>query len=54
MRPTPDGIDVLWPPAASTCTLVTDCGLEGTYVPDRPDTRPSGIAMNTTLVEVRP
>ena len=39
----------LWPPASTTCTLVTDCGFEGAYVPDRPDTRPGGIGMDTTI-----
>lgn len=53
VAPTEDGTKALWPPAASTCALVTECGLEGTYVPDRPDTRPEGIAMNTTLVAVQ-
>jgi len=51
-KPTADGVAVLWPPAGSTCALVTDCGLEATYVPDRPDTRPDGIRMNTTLLEL--
>lgn len=53
VRPTAGGVAALWPPASSTCLLVTDCGLAGTYVPARPDSRPTGIAMNTTLVEVR-
>jgi hypothetical protein len=44
-------VRVLWPPESSACLLVTECGLEGTYVPDRPDTRPEGIAMNTTLAD---
>jgi hypothetical protein len=48
VRPTDDGVAALWPPASSVCVLVTECGLDGTYVPDRPDTRPDGIAMNTT------
>jgi hypothetical protein len=48
VRPTDDGVAVLWPPSSSVCVLVTECGLDGTYVPDRPDTRPDGIAMNTT------
>ncbi len=54
VRPAGDGVEVLWPPASSACPLVTDCGLRGTYLPDRPDTRPTGIALNTTLVEVEP
>lgn len=53
LRVRPDGtsLEVLWPPADSTCRLVTDCGLEGTYLPDRPDTRPDGITLNTTITE---
>ncbi|WP_236544758.1 DUF7846 domain-containing protein [Salinirussus salinus] len=49
VRPTADGVEAVWPPESSVCTLVTECGLEGTYIPDRPDTRPSGIGTNTTL-----
>lgn len=48
VRPTEGGVEAVWPPASSVCPLVTDCGLEGTYVPDRPDTRPEGTGMNTT------
>jgi 4-amino-4-deoxy-L-arabinose transferase and related glycosyltransferases of PMT family len=47
--PADPGVAVLWPPESSVCLLVTDCGREGTYVPDRPDTRPDGTEMNTTL-----
>jgi len=54
VRPLNGRIEVLWPPASSTCLLTTDCGLEGTYVPDRPATRPGGITMNSSIVEVRP
>jgi hypothetical protein len=45
-----DGVRALWPPTTSVCTLVTDCGREGTYLPDRPDLHPSGIAVETSLV----
>ena len=51
VRPGGAGVEAVWPPADSACPLVTDCGFEGTYLPDRPDTRPSGIEMNTTLRE---
>lgn len=53
LRVRPDGttVEVLWPPADSTCRLVTDCGFEGTYLPDQPETRPDGITLNTTLAE---
>ncbi|MDZ7701742.1 MAG: hypothetical protein U5J98_06555 [Halobacteriales archaeon] len=53
VRPTEAGVELLWPPASGTCTLVTDCGTEGTYLPEHPETRPQGITMNTTLLEVR-
>lgn len=49
VQPTEQGIEVIWPPASSVCLLVTDCGLEGTYLPDQPATRPAGINMTTTL-----
>ena len=48
VRPTAAGVEVVWPPTSTACPLTPDCGLAGTYVPDRPDTRPTGIAMNTT------
>jgi hypothetical protein len=46
-----DRVQAVWPPVTSVCPLVRECGLEGTYVPDAPETRPTGIATNTTLVE---
>jgi len=46
------GVEALWPPASSMCTLVTECEDEDAYVPGRPDTRPTGTRMNTTLVTV--
>lgn len=51
VRPTDSGVEAVWPPESTVCTLVTDCGLEGTYVPDKPETRPDGIEMNTTRDE---
>jgi hypothetical protein len=42
-------VRALWPPTTSVCTLVTDCGREGTYLPDRPDLHPSGVAVETSL-----
>jgi hypothetical protein len=54
VRSTGDGVEVLWPPVSSACLLVTECGLEGTYVPDEPITRPEGIGMNTTLRDGNP
>ncbi|NHN48893.1 hypothetical protein G9464_14990 [Halostella sp. JP-L12] len=44
-----DSVEVVWPPERSVCNLVLDCGREGTYLPDRPETRVSGAWMNSTL-----
>ncbi|MFD1563566.1 ArnT family glycosyltransferase [Haloarchaeobius amylolyticus] len=34
---TVDGrLEVIWPPERTGCLLVSDCGTEGTYLPDRP------------------
>jgi len=54
VRPTEDGIVALWPPSSSICTLVSECGLDGTYVHDRPETRPDGIEMDTTIRDGNP
>ncbi|MDX1747779.1 MAG: hypothetical protein R3324_17745, partial [Halobacteriales archaeon] len=51
VRPTPGGIEAIWPPTSTACPLQPNCGLAGTYVPDRPDTRPTDITMNTTRVQ---
>ncbi len=45
------GVQALWPPRTSVCTLVADCGREGRYLPDRPDLYPEGTAIETALVE---
>jgi len=49
VRRTAAGVEALWPPRTSVCTLVTDCGREGRYLPDRPDLFPRGVAIETTL-----
>lgn len=49
IRPSNRSIEVVWPPSSSVCLLVTDCGTEGTYIPDHLETRPTGIRMNTTI-----
>ncbi len=51
-RPHDGGVQVLWPPERSVCPLVTDCGLEGTYLPDRPDPRLPDARMNSTIAVV--
>ncbi|WP_135534514.1 ArnT family glycosyltransferase [Halostella pelagica] len=42
-------VEVIWPPERSVCNLVMDCGSEGTYLPDRPETRVDGASINSTL-----
>jgi len=42
-------VEVIWPPHRSVCNLVLDCALDGTYLPDRPETRVSGTWINSTL-----
>jgi len=42
-----EGVEAVWPPERSTCRLVTECGNEGTYLPDEPDTRPEWVAFET-------
>ncbi|WP_407075658.1 DUF7846 domain-containing protein [Natronococcus wangiae] len=49
VRTTGDGIEVVWPPERTACPLVADCGTEGTYLPDRPDTRPEWVDFETRL-----
>jgi hypothetical protein len=51
-RPHDGGVQVLWPPERSVCPLVTDCGLAGTYLPDRPDPRLPDTRMNSTATVV--
>ncbi|MFD1570691.1 ArnT family glycosyltransferase [Halorubrum laminariae] len=41
------GVEAVWPPERSTCRLVTDCGNEGTYLPDDPDTHPEWVVFET-------
>lgn len=45
---TEDGVTVLWPPKRTVCPLVTDCGTEGTYLPDRPQ-NPDWLRFETTV-----
>jgi hypothetical protein len=46
---TADGtVEVVWPPERSVCPLVTDCGTEGTYLPDS-DVHRDGVVFETRL-----
>ena len=49
VRVTDDGerVEAVWPPERSTCRLVTECGNEGTYLPDEPDTHPEWVVFET-------
>ncbi|GAB3703211.1 DUF7846 domain-containing protein [Halorubrum pallidum] len=47
VRESDDGVEAVWPPERSTCRLVTECGNEGTYLPDEPDTHPEWVVFET-------
>ncbi|MDZ5810180.1 glycosyltransferase family 39 protein [Halorubrum sp. AD140] len=48
VRVTDDGdVEAVWPPERSTCRLVTECGTEGTYLPDEPQTHPEWVVFET-------
>ncbi|WP_423996177.1 ArnT family glycosyltransferase [Halorubrum trapanicum] len=42
-----DTVEAVWPPERSTCRLVTECGNEGTYLPDEPQTHPEWVVFET-------
>jgi hypothetical protein len=44
-----DRVSVVWPPERSVCRLVTDCGTEGTYLPDDPDAHPPWVVFETRV-----
>ena len=44
-----DRVSVVWPPERSVCRLVTDCGTEGTYLPNDPDAHPSWVVFETRI-----
>ncbi|WP_049926793.1 DUF7846 domain-containing protein [Natronomonas moolapensis] len=44
-----EGVEAVWPPERSVCPLVTACGNEGTYLPDRPDAHRDGVSFETRL-----
>jgi len=53
VRTDTEGVEALWPGERRLCPLVSDCGREGTYLPDRP-TRYDGVSVETHLVESSP
>ncbi|WP_254765938.1 glycosyltransferase family 39 protein [Salinilacihabitans rarus] len=51
VRTTDDGVEAVWPPERTVCTLVTACGSEGTYLPDDPEANPAWAEFETRLEE---
>ena len=49
VRTNADGVEVIWPPERYVCPLVTDCGTEGTYLPDEPDVHFDGVRFETRM-----
>ncbi|OYR85523.1 hypothetical protein DJ71_07680, partial [Halorubrum sp. E3] len=41
------GVEVVWPPERSVCRLVTECGTEGTYLPEDPDAHAEWVVFET-------
>ncbi|EMA61181.1 ArnT family glycosyltransferase [Halorubrum lipolyticum] len=42
-----DRVEVVWPPERSVCRLVTECGTEGTYLPEDPDAHAEWVVFET-------
>ncbi|EMA62990.1 ArnT family glycosyltransferase [Halorubrum kocurii] len=42
-----DRVEVVWPPERSVCRLVTECGTEGTYLPENPDAHAEWVVFET-------
>ena len=51
VRTTDSEVQVIWPPERSVCLLVTDCGREGTYLPNQPGVHRDGVSFETALRE---
>ncbi|MFC7007216.1 DUF7846 domain-containing protein [Halalkalicoccus salilacus] len=49
VRADDDRVQAIWPPERSVCPLVTQCGSQGTYLPDRPDAHRDGVSFETRL-----
>jgi hypothetical protein len=49
VRRTADGVEAVWPPERYVCRLVTECGSEGTYLPDDPDAHLDGVDFETRI-----
>ncbi|WP_267161110.1 ArnT family glycosyltransferase [Halovenus salina] len=44
-----NAVEVVWPPERRVCRLTTDCGREGTYLPERPGEHLDGVAFRVSL-----
>jgi hypothetical protein len=42
-------VEVVWPPERKVCRLATDCGREGTYLPNHPDAHLDGVSFETSI-----
>jgi hypothetical protein len=51
VRTSGDDVGVVWPPERYVCPLVTDCGTEGTYLPNDPDAHIDGVSFETRIDE---
>jgi hypothetical protein len=54
VRTTENRVEVIWPPDRTVCPLVTECGQEGTYLPDDPDAHLDGVSFETRIDGHRP
>ena len=48
VRATDEGVEAIWPPERSVCRLTTECGTEGTYIPDESGVHSEWVAFETT------
>jgi hypothetical protein len=49
VRTTDERVEAIWPPERTVCPLVDDCGTQGTYLPDQPDTHLDGVSFETRI-----
>jgi hypothetical protein len=49
VRTTGDTVEVVWPPERTVCPLTTDCGRDGTYLPDRPEIQFDGVFFDVRI-----
>ena len=49
VRTNANDVEVVWPPERYVCPLVTDCGTEGTYLPNEPDAHRDGVWFETRI-----